>query len=485
MPTLEQPKTGLDALAVLDAQGSRQYVYPDDVKGRFTKWRRVVHVALIVIFVAMPWIHIGGHPMIFIDIGSRQFFLFGRTFNSQDFYLMFWVVAGSGFVLIIVSALWGRVWCGWACPQTAWLDTVYRRVERWIEGPAGRRRRERKNPTTTVVLKKVLKHVIFFVLAFLIAHVFLSYFVSLPKMFGMMSEAPGEHVGTFAFVMVLTILMYLNFWWFREQLCIIICPYGRLQSALSDHDSVVIGYDARRGEPRGKKGKASASARAAFEIVGSGAADAEKADDKGDCIDCGRCVRVCPTGIDIRDGMQLECIGCAACIDACDDIMDKVGRPRGLVRYDSERGLTTKKRRFWRGRVVAYLGATLAFAVLAAFVFAGHQTFEAKVHRLQGSPYAVTDGVVTNHLMVHLVNKNPGPSVLTLSAPDGQPFTFEIPTPQVEIASFSDIKVPVLVRLPAAEGHRGMTVTLSVSDSASAESKDVDFKFLGPFKRTK
>ena len=312
LPVVEEPASSLRS------DGSRNYVHPADVKGRFTRLRYTIFSVLIAIYVLLPFIKIGGHPAVFLDIVNRRFYLFGAVFNAQDFWLVFFLLSGVGLTLLIVTAIKGRLWCGYACPHTVFLEGVFRRIERLIEGPRAQRlRRNATGLSFDKVWRKLLKHGVYIVLALLLSHVFISYFVSLPSLVEMVQRSPAEHPTAFTWVIVMSAILYFNFSWFREQLCLIICPYGRLQSAMTDQDTMVIGYDFNRGEPRGKASDPS----------------------NGDCVDCKRCVVVCPTGIDIRNGLQMECVGCAACVDACDEIMTKVGRPEGLVRYDSLNGL--------------------------------------------------------------------------------------------------------------------------------------------------
>ncbi len=300
----------------LGRDGKHKRPYPADVSGRFVTRRRIVYGALISLWVALPWIPIHGHPAVFLDVDRRQFFLFGLTFNSQDVWLLFFLLSGVGFGLLFATAVLGRVWCGWACPQTVFLEALFRPIERLFQGPRNvALRRAASGVTFDRAWRTAATHAAYVLAAALVAHVFLAYFVSLPKVFAMVRTRPGAHPEAFAWMVITTAVMYANFAFFREQLCVVVCPYGRLQSVLLDDDSLVVGYDEQRGEPRGKAKTA-----------------------KGGCVDCNRCVVVCPTGIDIRDGLQLDCIACTACIDACDEVMDKLSRPRGLVRYDSLRG---------------------------------------------------------------------------------------------------------------------------------------------------
>ena len=331
MSAPKQPN--LVSVTTINQDGSRYFLHPADVAGRWALARKLVALVLIAIYVLLPWIPVGGHPAVFLDIEMRTFHLFGLSLPPQDLWVLFFFITGFGFTLFFVTSLLGRIWCGWACPYTVFLDHIYRRIERWIEGDAPARRALDKAPWgPEKIIKRVVKHALFALIAAVIAHVFISYFVSLRRLYAFMHEGPLEHATAFGIVTFLTLVLWFCFGYFREQFCIIMCPYGRLQSALTDDDTINIGYDALRGEPRGPKGKTD-----------------------GACVDCHRCIQVCPTGIDIRNGLQLECLGCTACIDACDDIMVKVGRPKGLIRYDSFNGFAGKGHRWLRPRVYAYL----------------------------------------------------------------------------------------------------------------------------------
>lgn len=435
---------------MLDDHGARHALYPVLSKGRMQRAKGWVFGALICLYVALPLVQIGGHLAVFIDIPRRHFYLFGQTYNAQDFYLMFFVFSGIGFLLIVLSALFGRVWCGWACPQTVFLEGVFRRVERWIEGDGHKRKRLDAGPWTAErVARKSAKHIAFVGLSFAVAHVFLAYFVSVPDLLGMMVSNPTEHPTAFAWAFGMTGIMYFNFWWFREQLCIVICPYGRLQSALQDQHTVVIGYDERRGEPRGKKSDPAAA----------------------DCVDCGLCVAVCPTGIDIRNGLQLECVGCAFCIDACDSIMDKLERPRGLVRYDSLAGLSGQARRFLRPRVLLYGVAGLVGLLVAASFFADRSDYEANLLRNVGAPYILSGEAVINPLHVHLINKSSSDATFRVeAAPDTAGDVF-VARPSVELRSFGAAEVPIIVTLRAGALVGGQVRVIVTPEGREAEAR--------------
>jgi cytochrome c oxidase accessory protein FixG len=462
-PTNKQKdRPNLDTVSVLDEHGSRRYVYPADVTGRWSRLKPIVYTLLIVFYAALPFIEVNGNPAVWIDLPRRHFYLFGSTFNAQDFYMMFFVLTGIGFTLIVLAAVFGRIWCGWACPQTVFLDGVFRRIERWIEGPAAKRRQLANAPMDgDKFLKKFGKHAIYLVLAVVVAHIFLAYFASADGLWAMITEGPGNHPTTFGWAVALTAVIYGNFWWFREQLCIVICPYGRLQSVLQDQDTINVIYDEKRGEPRGKvKAK-------------------EQGEAVGDCIDCGRCIAVCPTGIDIRNGHQLECIGCTYCMDACDEIMVKVGRPKGLIRYDSERAVTEGRRRFWRPRLFFYGFMGLAGLTVATIVISGRQIFEAEVLRGK-STFELADGAVVNSLRIHVVNKHNEPTTFTLTPPDDVRGLMTIPQPSVTLERFADHHLPVIVRVPFTQYVRDMVLPLRVDDSVSGTHRMLELRILGP-----
>jgi cytochrome c oxidase accessory protein FixG len=416
-----------------------------------------VFAVLLVVYVLTPWIEVGGHPAVFLDLQHRAFYLFGQTFNAQDFWLTFFLLSGIGFVLILVTALWGRVWCGYACPQTVFLEGVYRRVERLIEGPREQRRKRDGAPASVGrVLRKMVKHIVFLLLSFVVAHVFLSYFVSLPALFAMMRDRPLEHPEAFVWAASITLVMYGNFAWFREQLCLVICPYGRLQSVLTDSDSMVIGYDALRGEPRGKaKDKAN-----------------------GDCVDCGRCVVVCPTGIDIRNDLQMECIGCAACVDACDEVMTKLHRPRGLIRYDSQAGLSRLAKRFWRPRVFVYLGFGVLGLLVATLLTRTRVPFEANLLRLSSVPYLLEEGGarVRNSLELHIVNKHGEARTFRVEGVREAGAEYVIGIPSAKIESLASLRVPVFVLAPNDAKKRAVHIRVDDGDTA----RELETPFVAP-----
>jgi cytochrome c oxidase accessory protein FixG len=420
-----------DNVTTINEDGSRRFLHPAQVRGRFTNWRSLVGVVLIAIYAALPWIPINGNPAVFLDLEHRQFHYFGLTFVLQDLWVGFFLVSGLGFSLFFVTALLGRVWCGWACPQTVFLDVVHR-IEGWFEGDAPQQRRLDEQPWTfEKMLRRGGKQLAFGLLSFLIAHIFLSYFVSLPRLYRMMTQAPGENWTSFVFVFLVTGALWFNFAWFREQFCIVLCPYGRLQSALIDNHSMVIGYDSNRGEPRGKKG-----------TPGAGA-----------CVDCLRCVQVCPTGIDIRQGLQMECIGCAACIDACDLVMDKLQRPRGLIRYSSLNGLMGKATKIIRPRIILYTVLMAMGAVAMTLSLSTLRPATITVTRMPGVSYILTEAGVRNQYLVRVQNKRNQPQHFNLSVATSLPVQVSEIEGGVDVPAHGEQLTPLIVVLPRAEFH--------------------------------
>ncbi|MEM1222455.1 MAG: cytochrome c oxidase accessory protein CcoG [Verrucomicrobiota bacterium] len=449
-----------EAVTTINRDGSRFFLHPADVTGLFTSGRRIVAAMLIIIYVSLPWIQINNHPAVFLDVLHRRFHLFGLSFATQDLWMTFFLISGLGFTLFFVTSLLGRIWCGWACPQTVFLEHVYRRIERLIEGNASKRKQLDKRPFDAEKLtKRIIKHSIFVGISAFIAHIFLAYFISIPELYQWITHNPAQHWGAFIFVLTFTGIMYLNFSWFREQLCLIVCPYGRLQSALIDEESLIIGYDEKRGEPRGPPRK----------------------EGFGDCINCFRCVQVCPTGIDIRQGLQIECIGCANCIDACDQIMMKLNRPKGLVRYDSQSGLVGKKRHVIRPRLFIY--AALMLAGLTAFGLSALQLSNANMSivRMTGAPYFLTEDVILNQFMIRIINKTNEPRVFTIqTAADDQNYKVEGMKSGVSVPAMGEEVRPLVMSIPLDE-YKGRFVfemiLLTNGEEAIIREKA---EFLGP-----
>ncbi len=450
----------LDSVTTIATDGSRRDVHPADVAGRFTGARRWSGLGLIAFYLVLPWIPVNGHPAVFLDIAEGRFHFFGYTLAAQDTWLLFFGVTGLGFALFFLTALFGRLWCGWACPQTVYLEQVYRRIERWIDGDAPARHALTAAPLTAAkAAKRVVKHALYILASLFITHLFLSYFVSLPEVWRMMHDAPGEHWMAFVFVFGAAGLLYFNFAWFREQLCIVICPYGRLQSALTDEHSMVIGYDGQRGEPRGKLG----------------------APDAGSCVACNRCVQVCPTGIDIRHGLQLECIGCAACIDACDEVMTKIARPLGLIRYDSLVKFAGGRTRWLRPRTVVYGILLLIGTTVASFAFSSVKPASFLVYRMSGAAYFVDRHDVRDQFMVRLVNKRSVPAVFTVTT-EGVPDIVQQSgfTAPVHVPALGEQVSPLVLTIARKIYTGPFHFTVKVQDADRTYTLARTIEFMGP-----
>ncbi len=332
-----------ERLATTDEHGHRVYLHPEDVQGPWKNRRHIVYWFLILLYLVLPWIYIKGKPALLIDIFNREFTFIGFTFFGVDPVLFFLIAISSLFFIAFMTSLFGRVWCGWGCPQTVFIQALFMKIETLCEGsPRQRRELELAPMSFSKALKKSIKWIIFTIISLHIAHTFIGYFTGPRELFYMTMQSPLNHVGMFIATMVITGIFLLDFGWFREQFCIIACPYGRMQSVMMDENSLVVAYDVKRGEPR------------------RGSANIDRASE-GDCINCYNCVKVCPTGIDIRRGSQLECIACTNCIDACDEIMIKIKKPTGLIRYGSEVELQGGTRKIITIRSIIYIIITFLF----------------------------------------------------------------------------------------------------------------------------
>ncbi len=394
-------------LTTLSASGKRLWIYPTETRGRFWRRRRVVAWLLIAFFVALPIVRIGGHPAVLLDVSTRTFYLFGGVFHPTDTFLLLLLSVSALVSVVLITALLGRVWCGWACPQTVYLEFVFRPIERFFQGAEHVRKRRDEGPWTWDRSWRVaLTWTTFLLLALGMAHVFVSYFAGWERLVRWMTGPPTEHWGYFVLMAGTTGAILFDMGRFREQFCTIACPYARLQSVLLDPDSLIVSYDPGRGEPRARRSKKKIAEE-----------EAGLRPPLGDCVDCFACVRTCPTGIDIRDGLQMECIACTQCIDACDAIMDAVGKPRGLIRYTSENALHDLKSRVVRGRTVLY-GVLLA-ALLVGFttLVATRADHDVQVTRAVDAPFmSLPDGRLANRLRFRVQNQSAQPVTFTVAA---------------------------------------------------------------------
>ena len=393
---METPENEIfrDSISTITEEGKRAWVFPKKPKGKFYEKRKIVSYALLLFLIAAPFIKINGNQFLMFNILERRFNIFGFPFWPQDFHLfVISMIIGVLFITLFTVAF-GRIFCGWICPQTIFLEMVFRRIEYWIDGDRGKQiRLEKQAWNAEKIKKRLLKWSLFLVISFIIANVFLAYLIGSDKLLRYITEGPFEHLSTLISLLIFTAVFYFVFAWFREQVCIIACPYGRLQGVLLDTKSIVVAYDHKRGE--GKNGRKKWRKNEDRNALGH-----------GDCIDCFQCVHVCPTGIDIRNGTQLECVNCTACIDECDDIMEKVGLPTGLIRYASEAEIAKKEKFKLTARMKGYIAVLIILmGVLTGMLFLRNDV-EARVLRLPGQLYEHKDNnIISNVFTYKLVNK--------------------------------------------------------------------------------
>lgn len=379
-----------DHIPYEDERGKRKWIYPKKPSGRFHRYRIIVTSILLTILFVTPFIKINGHPFFLLNVFERKFVILGNVFWPQDTHLLILLLLTFFVFVILFTAIFGRVWCGWACPQTLFMEMVFRKIEYLIEGDANQQRKLSKQPWNfEKIWKRSLKHFIFIIISVLIGHTLMAYLIGIDKTIEIVSHPPSNHLAGFIGLIVFSTIFYLVFSVVREHACTFICPYGRLQSVLINRETMVVAYDHVRGEPRGKLTK--------------NATDQPK----GDCVDCGLCVQVCPTGIDIRNGTQMECVNCTACIDACDEVMDKIKKPRGLIRIDSLNGIVDgEKKKKLNTRTIAY-SIVLLLLVGVFFVLVFTRTdIEATIVRASGQLYQeLPDNKISNLYNIQVVNK--------------------------------------------------------------------------------
>jgi cytochrome c oxidase accessory protein FixG len=383
-----------DQIGTINEEGKRSWVYPKKPSGKFYQYRKWVSYFLLAFLLSAPFIKVNGNQFLLFNVLERRFNIFGFPFWPQDFHLfVISMIIGVVFV-ILFTVVFGRIFCGWICPQTIFMEMVFRRIEYWIEGDRGKQiRLDKQKWNGEKIRKRVLKWSIFFIISFVIANVFLAYLIGSDQLINYVFSSPLNHLSTLISLLIFTGVFYFVFAWFREQVCIIACPYGRLQGVLLDNQSVVVAYNYKRGEK--EKG------RAKFKKNEDRAATG-----KGDCIDCKLCVHVCPTGIDIRNGTQLECVNCTACIDECDHMMEQVGLPTGLIRYASINTIEKKAPFRFTNRMKGYTAVLgILIAVLVGMLFLRNDV-EATINRAEGQLYQQREnGIISNLYNFKLVNK--------------------------------------------------------------------------------
>lgn len=406
----QNPEKFRDSIGTLQEDGKRNWMYPKKVSGKFYRWRTYLSWVLLAILFAGPFIKVGGRPYLLFNIFERKFIIFGAAFWPQDTHLLIFLLLIFFVFIILFTAVFGRVFCGWACPQTLFMEMVFRKIEYWIEGDANQQRKLNAMPWNGEKLrKKGVKMGIFVFISLMISHTVMAYLIGIDQVVDIVTQPPSENLSGFIGLMAFTGVFLFVFSWFREQACIVVCPYGRLQGVLLDANSINVTYDHVRGEPRApiRKNKV-------------------EEETKGDCVDCSLCVQVCPTGIDIRNGVQMECVNCTACIDACDEVMLKVDRPTGLIRYASDNSVMQQTQKLITPRVKIY--SFLLLVLVGAFValLATRDDLAATVTRFRGMTYQARDtGEISNLYEVTFINKTFDPQEVKLE-PKNSAYRIEV-----------------------------------------------------------
>jgi len=454
-----------NTISTVDEKGKRVWIYPKKPHGSFHKQRVVVSIVLLTLFFSGPFIKIGGQPLLLLNFFERRFVIFGQAFWPQDFFLLALTLIIFFVFVILFTVVFGRVWCGWACPQTVFMEMVFRKIEYWIEGDANQQRKLDSAPwDSKKIIKKVFKQFLFITISVLISHVAMAYLISIEQVKEIISQPPTERLGGFIGLVAFTAIFYGVFARFREQACTVVCPYGRLQGVLLGRDSIVVAYDWLRGEPRGKIRKH------------------ETQSAKGDCIDCKLCVHVCPTGIDIRHGTQLECVNCTACIDACDDVMLKIGKPKGLIRFASYNSIKEGIIKLMSTRVVAYTIVLVVLLSFWSFLVFTRSDIETTVLKVPGTLYQRSeDNHITNLYNVEFVNKTFEDITLETKviSPEGAVLS-KVGDQKVTVPAGEMLKSVYFIKIPTEQ------VTTAKSTIVVGVYKDGDLveklkvKFIGP-----
>ncbi len=465
-PRPDGEETFRDSLGIVSEEGKRRWLFPRAPSGKFHRARIAASVLLLVVLFGTPFISVNGHPFMLFNVLDRKLILFGNIFGPHDFYLVGLAAITLIVFIILFTVLFGRLFCGWVCPQTVFMEMVFRKIDYWIEGDHRQQQRLRQSPwNANKTLRKGLKYVLYAVISFVIANTLLAYIIGLDGLRILVSEPPAHHPALFTAVVGFSVLFIWIFSWFREQACILVCPYGRLQGVLLDNNSIVIAYDHVRGEPRGKLRR-----------------DRERVE--GDCIECRQCVEVCPTGIDIRNGTQLECINCTACIDACDTIMDGINKPRGLIRYASAASIAEKRGFRWTGRVIATMVVLAALVLMLTFLLVRRTTLDVTVLRTPGMLFQEQPGGrVSNVYDLKVLNKtfDSVPVGVRLLSPAGE---LQVVGGAVRVPSQGMAEAKVLVFLRESD-LRAMSTPLVLGIYADTTLvQQVSTSFLGPVRKT-
>ena len=495
--TIEKTEEFRDSVATISKEGKRNYINPKKPKGRLYNLRTWFSIFYLIVFFSLPFIKVNDEPLLMFNVLERKFIIFGMIFWPQDFFIF-----GIGMITFIVfvilfTVIFGRIFCGWACPQTIFMEMVFRKIEYWIDGDAAQQKLLRKMTwNAEKIRKRVVKFIAFYLIAFIIANFFLAYLISMDQLIQDITH-PAAHIGTLISLLGFSTVFFFVYWWFREQVCIVVCPYGRLQGVLLDKNSIVVAYDYKRGEPRGKLSKTDnykvkddhdckctdcKGDGACKDVVQKlEAVQPEAIPSNGDCIDCFACVKVCPTGIDIRNGTQLECVNCTACIDACDAIMTSIHKPEGLIRYASENSIKNSVQLKFTRRIKAYTAVLSLLILLLVFLLVSRTDLDARLMRTAGMTYtAMPDGRVSNLYNLKLANKTHKdiPIHLKLENMPGEITLINSVNPVVKKEDYKALQF--FVKLNRADLKSWKTpIVIGLYDSTK-KIKTITAKFIGP-----
>ena len=464
-----EAETFRDSVGTMDQSGKRQWVFPRKPKGKYTDYRTIVAVFLLALFFALPFIKINGNPFLLINIIERHFYIAGQPFYPQDFFILALGAITSLIFIILFTVVFGRIFCGWICPQTIFLEMVFRKIEYAIEGDRNKQMKlDRQEWNSEKIWKRTLKWSVFIIISLVITHWMFMYIVGYQEVFNIMKQGPVANFTNFLVMILFTAAFYFTFAWFREQVCTLVCPYGRLQGVLIDKQTINVYYDFKRGENRSKWRKG----------------EDRKAAGKGDCIDCNQCVVVCPTGIDIRNGQQLECVNCTACIDACDEVMVKTGLPKGLIRYATEDEIEKELPFKYTTRTKAYTVLLALMVGFLGFLLYNRNAVEAKFIKPAGASYFERDNKITNTYSYIFLNKTNKDAVLTVKiiAPQHGEVTLS-QTNKIQAKKGEITKGTVNISFPASEVKLSkQNITIGVFDEKGELVDTFKTYFEGPFK---
>lgn len=460
------------SIGTMDKKGKRQWVFPKKPSGRYTKWRTYVSWVLLAILVILPFIKLpNGNPIFKFNVPKGEFIIFGFPFFTSDFFLLAIGMIAAIVFIVLFTVVYGRIFCGWVCPQTIFMEHVFRKIEYMIEGDRPKQMKLANQPwDEEKIRKRLLKWVIFGLISFFIANIFFSYIIGIDALVDLIKEGPVKNLSTFIGLIIFTGLFYFVFAWFREQVCTLVCPYGRLQGVLIDKKTIIVAYDFKRGERTAGRAKF----RKGEDRIAAG---------KGDCIDCKQCVVVCPTGIDIRNGTQLECVNCTACIDACDEVMDKINLPRGLIRYASEENIETGKKFKFTTRMFAYTVVLLAIVTaINVFLFNRNQV-EVKFLHVPGRNYRMEGNSVSNLYQYTLYNKTNGELKVRFALKSHKDGTIRVvsgPSPVIlPKGSISQGSVEVRIPREDLKSYKERVVMIAVDENGK-ELDDYSTSFSAP-----